>query len=155
MDILNHTPTKMKALTSVIAVSCILLSLSGCQKQTGGGVRKTAAKITSYGTSAGKQLKFVIFTDIAGGYISILEKGDWSGRLEPEEGLDVHYKGNLFGVVINGVKHKFTDGRIFLVETKGETLSVQQLNISIGSAPYDAEIDRIAELDIVQNFLNK
>ena len=102
MNILNHTPTKMKALTSVIAVSCILLSLSGCQKQMSGGVRKTAAKITSYGTSAGKQLKFVIFTDIAGGYTSIL--WDWSGRLEPKEGLDVHYKGNLFGVVINGVE---------------------------------------------------
>ena len=137
----------------MIAVSCILLSLSGCQKQMSGGVRKTAAKITSYGTSAGKQLEFVIFTDIAGDYNSIL--WDWSGRLEPKEGLDVDYKGNAFGVVINGVEHKFTDGRIFLVETKGETVSVQQLNISIGSAPYDAEIDRIAELDNVQNFLNK
>ena len=67
----------------------------------------------------------------------------------------MQYEGNSEGIVINGTEHKFADGRIFLVETKGGIVSVQQLNIAIGDAAFDAEIDRIALLDEVQTFLNK
>ena len=67
----------------------------------------------------------------------------------------MQYEGDSDGIAINGTEHKFTNGRVFLLETKGGTISVQQLNIPIGDAAYDAEIDRIVELEDVQEFLSK
>ena len=67
----------------------------------------------------------------------------------------MQYEGDSDGILIHGTKHKFADGRVFLVETKGGTVWVEQLNVPIGDANYDAEIDRIAELEDVQEFLSK
>ena len=66
----------------------------------------------------------------------------------------MQYQGDSDGIVINGAEHKFADGRVFLVETKGGAVSVQQLNFPIGDATYDAEIDRIVELEDVHEFLS-
>ena len=79
----------------------------------------------------------------------------WTGHIEPTKGLTVNYEGSADGLEINGTEHKFTTGRIFLVSTKGDTISVEQLNVPIGDAPYEAEIDRIIELKEVQEFLTK
>jgi DNA polymerase III sliding clamp (beta) subunit (PCNA family) len=57
--------------------------------------------------------------------------------------------------IIEGTEYKFANGRVFLVSTEGDKISVRQLDIPISDATYDAEIDRIAELEEVQEFLSK
>jgi hypothetical protein len=56
---------------------------------------------------------------------------------------------------INGTEYEFVKGRVFLVSTKEGRISVNQLDIPISDANYEAEVDRIAELEEVQEFLSK
>jgi hypothetical protein len=79
----------------------------------------------------------------------------WTGHIEPTKGLTVHYQGSADGLEINGTGYTFAKGRVFLVSTKQGSISVGQLDVPIGDAVYDAEIDRIVELDEVQKFLTK
>lgn len=153
MHTLNNTMIKMKKSLTLLAISSLLLSLTACQKQLGGGGRSLAGKDLAFGMSAGKKLGFVIFTDITGGATS--GGSSWTGSIKPKEGTAVEYEGNSESITINGGGFKFSNGRVFLVETKGGGVAVSQLNIPMGDATYDAEIDRISELDEVKEFLSK
>lgn len=76
------------------------------------------------------------------------------GELHPT-GPTVHYKRTSGGMDIEGTEYEFAKGRVFLVSTEEGRISVNQLDIPIGDAKYDAEMDRIAELEEVQEFLSK
>ena len=144
---------KIKKSMTLIVITSLLLSLTACQKQTGGGGRSLAGKDLAFGISADKKLGFVIFTDITGGANS--GGTSWTGSIESNDGPAVEYEGNSESITINGGGFKLSNGRVFLVETKEGGVSVSQRNIPIGDATYDAEIDRISELDEVKEFLSK
>jgi hypothetical protein len=151
---------RMKKLINLIAIAVILASIVGCKKEkTGGGSRSivagTTARASVYGISAGMKLGFVMFTDIPSDGANVSAGSTWTGHIEPTKGLAVNYEGSTDELKINGIEHEFAGGRIFLVSTTGDTLSIEQLNVPIGDAPYDAEIDRIVMLKEVQAFLIK
>ena len=146
----------MKRPLSLLAICAVLLSITGCQEKLGGGSSSIASGTTSktyvYGIRSGKQLGFVIFSDIAG---EASAGSSWTGYIKPKEGPTMEYQGDSNGVVINGTEYNFAQGRVFLAETKGGVVTVQQLNIVIGDAHYDAEMDSPRKHDEIQAFLNK
>lgn len=150
----------MKTFVNVIAIALILLSIVGCRKEeTGGGSRGIVvggiAREAVYGIRDRKELGFVMFTDLPSEGTSVSGGSTWTGQIKPTEGLTVSYGGSENGLEIDGTEYKFTDGRVFAVSTKGDTLSVDQLDVPIGGALYDAEIDRIVELKEVQAFYDQ
>jgi hypothetical protein len=150
----------MKRTVNAMAVVAILATMVGCgEEKTGGGGRSIVAGATArasvYGIRAGKELGFVIFTDIPSEGTKVSGGSNWAGRIEPTKGLTVEYKGTADKREINGTEYEFVNGRVFLVSTKGETLSVDQLDVPIDDVRYDAEMDRITELKEVQEFLTE
>jgi hypothetical protein len=145
------------------AISLILASSSGCGRGnvsgggTGGIGGGTTKKTVNYGWSgADGKLGFVIFTDLDSQKpLFGTASSGWTGSIEPPTGPTVHYKRTSGGMDIEGTEYEFAKGRVFLVSTKEGRISVDQLDIPIGDANYDAEIDRIAELEEVQEFLSK
>ena len=144
------------------AFSVILASSSGCGRgnvsggATGGIGGGTTKKTVNCGWSgADGKLGFVIFADLDSQKPIGTASSGWTGSIESPTGPTVHYKRTSGGMDINGTEYEFAKGRVFLVSTKEGRISVNQLDIPIGDAKYDAEIDRIAELEEVQEFLNK
>jgi hypothetical protein len=148
----------MKTFVNAIAIALLLASIVGCAKQSGGGSRSVVAgsvvRAAVYGFHA-ETLGFVVFTDIPTEGTNVSAGATWTGQIEPTQGLTVDYKGSADGLEINGTEYKFANGKVFLVSTKEGNVSVGQLNVPIGDAVYDAEIDRIVELEEVQEFLTK
>lgn len=146
-----------KNLVTLIAISAMLLSLAGCQEKLGGGVRSiavgTVSKDMVYGIRAGKKLGFVIFTNITGVGSSASGGSSWTGEIVPKEGMSVQYEGDSDGLAINKAGYKFTNGRVFLVETMGEKVAVQQLDIAIGDGDFEKEIDLLVKREEIQTFL--
>jgi len=151
----------MKALVNAIAIAVLLASSVGCGKLeiSGGGSRSIAAgaiaRAAVYGFRAEKELGFVLFTDIPSEGTSVSAGSTWTGQIEPTKGLAVDYKGSADGLEINGTEYSFANGRVFLVSTKEDNISVDHLDVPIGDAMYDAEIDRIVKLEEVQEFLTE
>ena len=65
----------------------------------------------------------------------------------------IQYAGDAGGLAINGTRYEFANGRVFVVTTIGGTVASQQLNIPIGNAPYDAEIDAIVKQPEIEQAL--
>ncbi len=149
----------MKPVVNLIAIAVLLALIVSCgeSEQTGGGSRGivagTIARAAVYGIRAETKLGFVIFTDIPTEGTIVSAGSTWTGRVEPTEGLTVNYEGSAAGPEINGTEYKFASGRLFLVSREEDSISVGQVNVPIGDAAYDAEIDRIVELQEVQEFL--
>lgn len=156
MNVPNDAVRKMKRSLSLFAICAVLLSNTGCQEKLGGGSSSIASGTTSktyvYGIRSGKRLGFVIFSDIAG---EASAGSSWTGYIKPKEGAVVEYKGDSDGIVINGTEHKFAKGRVFLAETTGGVVTVEQLDTEIGDAHYNAELDSLRKHDDIQAFLNK
>ena len=161
MNVPKHTAHRIKKPLNLIAICAILLSNTGCQEQLGGGNRSFSvdgapAKTAVYGIRAGNKLGFIIFTDnTEEGTIPDSWIPSWTGEIKPAKGLGVVYKGSHEGLDINGTAYKFVNGRVFLVSVREDNISVTQLNVSNDDATYDAEIDRIVELEELQEFLRK
>jgi hypothetical protein len=66
----------------------------------------------------------------------------------------VTYRATGDGLDINGTQYDYGSGRVFLVSNKDEKITVTQLDVAIGDADYDDEVDRIIEMDQVQEFVN-
>ena len=150
----------MQTIVKTIAIAWILVSIVGCAKdKTGGGSRGIVAggiaREAVYGILAGKELGFVMFTDLLSEGTSVSGGSTWTGKIKPTEGLTVSYRGSEDGLEIDGTEYTFVNGRVFTVSTKGDALSVDQLDTPIGDALYDAEIDRIVELKEVQAFYDQ
>ena len=140
--------------------AAILTSITGCGEfGSGGGSRSVLAEGNNteavYGFGEGKKLGFVMFTDIPSEGTVASAGSTWTGHIAPKEGQAVVYKGSADGLDINGTEYKFANGRVFLVSSKDDNISVSQLNVPIGDASYDSEIDRIAKTADVQAFLSK
>ena len=156
----------MKSMIGLTVISVVLAFSSGCGGDSGGGIGGSAYGVRG-GTAvcgysgANDRLGFVIFTDQGRGTIGTASSS-WRGSVKPVSGPTVHYDGSSGGIGIDGTKidiegteYKFANGRVFLVSTEADKISVRQLDIPISDARYDAEIDRIAELEEVQEFLSK
>jgi hypothetical protein len=141
--------------TAVVGISVLSVTMVGCER--GGGARGVAvgstSKVAVYGTHVKRRLGFVMFTDIPQHGTSVSAGSAWTGRVKPANGLTINYRGSAGGLEIDGTAYKFTEGRVFLVSTKEGKISVAQLDVPMSDAVYDAEIDRIAELSEVQEFL--
>ena len=147
-------------------ISMILVFSSGCGGGTNGGIGGSvygvdgSTAVCGY-SGANDRLGFVIFTDQGSGTIGTASSS-WRGSVKPVSGSTVHYDGSSGGIGIDGAKidiegteYKFANGRVFLVSIQGDKISVRQLDIPISDAKYEAEIDRISELEEVQEFLSK
>ena len=157
----------MKSTIGLTVISVMLVLGSGCgggsDGATGGGTGRVRGGTAVFGWSgANDRLGFVIFTDEGAPGTIGTASSSWRGSVKPVSGPTVHYDGSSGGIGIDGTKidiegteYKFANGRVFLVSTEGDKISVRQLDIPISDARYDAEIDRIAELDEVQEFLSK
>jgi len=155
----------MKSMTGLTVISVVLAFSSGCGVGSGGGIGGAVygvggTAVCGY-SGANDRLGFVIFTDQGRGTIGTASSS-WRGSLEPVSGPTVHYDGSSGGIGIDGTKidiegteYKFANGRVFLVSTEGDKISVRQLDIPISDARYDAEIDRISELEEVKEFLRE
>ena len=148
------------ARTRIFLAALVLASIIGCGKsESGGGSRSVLAGGTSteavYGIGEGKKLGFVMFTDIPSEGTVASAGSTWTGHIAPKKGQAVNYKGSADGLDINGTEYKFASGRVFLVSSKDDNISVSQINVPIGDASYDSEIDRIAKTADVQAFLSK
>ena len=148
---------KTKQIFRLFCIGIVLASISGCQEKLGGGSRSIVAGATAkqcvYGIRSGKELGFVVFTDLSSEGTKSSAGSTWTGTIEPTTGPAVQYEGDSNGLTINGTRYEFTDGRVFLVTTTGGTVSAKQLNIPIGSTQYDAEIDSISKRKEIQEFL--
>jgi len=152
------------------AMAVALSSIAGCGKlaetvgvhqsfaSIGGGCRSIDAgkspKEAVYGSCAG-QLAFVVFTDIQADGTTASGGSTWTGEIVPVKGMSVKYVGTTVGLAINGTDYKFASGRVFLVSTKADKLSVTQLDVPVGNGDYSSEIDRLAKTREVQEFLGK
>ena len=157
----------MKSMIGLTVISVMLVFSSGCGGGsvggTGGGTCGVSGGTAVYGWSgANDRLGFVIFTDQGAPGTIGTASSSWRGSVKPVSGPTVHYDGSSGGIGIDGTKidiegteYKFANGRVFLVSTEGDKISVRQLDIPISDAKYEAEIDRIAELEEVQEFLSK
>lgn len=150
----------MKRMISLTALSVILVFSGGCRKGTGGGTGSIPAGTTSntvnYGWSgADEKLGFIIITDLDNKNTIGSASATWSGSIKPTTGPTVRYESISGGLNINGTNYECANGRVFLASTKEGKVSVSQLDIPISDAKYDAEIDRIAELEEVKAFLSK
>ena len=156
----------MKRIIGLTAISVVLVFSSGCGGGNGagigGGVHSVGGgRAVSGFSGANDRLGFVIFTDQGRGTIGTASSS-WRGSVKPVSGPTVHYDGSSGGIGIDGTKidiegteYKFANGRVFLVSIEGDKISVRQLDIPISDANYEAEVDRIAELEEVQEFLSK
>ena len=155
----------MKSMIGLTVISAVLVFSSGCGGGSGGGIGGSTGGVGG-GTAvcgysgANERLGFVIFTDQGRGTIGTASSS-WRGSVKPVSGPTVHYDGSSGGIGIDGTKidiegteYKFANGRVFLVSIEGDNISVRQLDIPISDARYDAEIDRISELEEVQEFLS-
>ncbi len=147
----------IKALHGLLFISVFLVSLSGCSEKLGGGTRGIVAgatvKESVYGIRKGKELGFVIFTDLPSEGTRSSAGSNWTGHIKPASGPIVEYAGDSDGLTINGTRYEFTGGRVFLVTTSGGTVSAKQVNVEIGSASFDSEIDSITKQPEIQKFL--
>jgi hypothetical protein len=148
----------MKKTLNLTVISVMLVLLVGCGDQfgSGGGMRTivtgTTAKQAVYGIDGGKKLGFVIFTDQPAEGRSSSAGSSWTGELG---GPGVPYEGDSDELAIDGTRYKFANGRVFLVSSNDDGISVRQLNVPIGDATYKAEIERIAKLEDLREFLSK
>ena len=150
----------MKRIIGLTALSVILVLGGGCGKGSGGGTCSITAGKTAttanYGwDGADDKLGFVIFTDLDSQSTIGSASAKWRGYIKPTTGPTVRYESISGGLDINGTNYDFANGRVFLASTKEGKISVSQLAIPISDVKYDAEIDRIAELEEVQEFLSK
>ena len=145
----------------VATLSVILALSSGCgtSGKGGGGTRSITAGTTTttavYGWGADDKLGFVIFTDLDTPDTVGSASSKWTGYIESPTAPTVHYGHTSDGMDINGTEYKFANGRVFLVSAKEGSISVRQLDIPIGDLVYDTEIDRIAKLEEIQEFLDR
>jgi hypothetical protein len=141
----------------VFCTGILVAWTSGCGEQLGGGSRGIAAgatvKTSVYGIRKGKELAFVIFTDLSSAGTKTSGGSAWTGKIQPSTGPSVEYEGEADGLAINGTRYDFASGRVFLVTATGGTVSAQQLSIPIGSSRYDMEIDSISKRKEIQDFL--
>ena len=146
-----------------VASLCLILALSsgcGTSGKSGSGTRSISVGTTTttavYGWSgADDKLGFVIFADLDTPDNVASASAKWTGYIESPTGTTVHYSHTSGGMDINGTEYRFAQGRVFLVSAKEGSISVRQLDIPIRDAVYDTEIDRIAELETVQEFLSR
>jgi len=142
-----------------VVIAAILTLGVGCGEleRTGGGSRGVDAggitKEVVYGIRAGKKLGFAMFTDIPSEGTIVSAGSKWSGHIKPAEGLAVDYRAVAGGLEIHGTKYEFAEGRVFLVSTTEARISVDQLNVVIGEATFEAELDRVSKVEAVQGFL--
>jgi len=143
---------QMKGLLHLLAIWAISMSMAGCQEKRGGGLGSGKfSKSYVYGWSE-EQLEFVIFADIEG----IASAGSsWTGYIKSKEGLTLNYQGDADGVVIDGTRHEFTKGRIFLVATKSGTTVIEQLDLPIQNAHYKEELSAVKQRKEIQDFFSR
>lgn len=144
--------------SGIVFSGVALTMLIGCGKfQSGGGARSIVAGGTTteavYGFGQGKKLEFVLLTDISSEGATASAGSTWTGRITPRKGPTVEYQGSARGINVNGSQYDFTNGRVFLVSTKENTISIRQLNSPMKDADYKTEIDRIVKTEEVQTFL--
>jgi hypothetical protein len=154
----------MKSMIGLTVFSVVLVFSGGCGggsgEGIGGGVYGVGGGTAVCGYSgANDRLGFVIFTDQGRDTIGTASSS-WRGSVKTVSGPTVHYDGSSGGIGIDGSKidiegteYNFANGRVFLVSTEGDEISVRQLDIPLSDVRYDAEIDRIAALKEVQEFL--
>ncbi len=150
----------MQVAVTPIALALLLTVTPGCWKEkVGGGSRAilagSGATESVYGVRAGMQLGFLAITDIPGDGTTVSAGSTWTGQIRPTSGTALTYAGSADELVINGTEYPFADGRIFLVSTRGGTVSVDQPLIPVREANYDVEIERIVGLKVVQDFLTR
>lgn len=148
-----------KALTFTLVLPVMLAFYSGCNGfQRGGGSRSVKAGNTNtkavYGIGAGLKLEFLIVTDIDYDGTMASAGSTWTGEIAPLQGKKVTYRAIGDGLDINGTQYDYGSGRVFLVSNKDEKITVTQLDVAIGDADYDDEVDRIIAMEQVQEFLN-
>ena len=148
-----------KVLTFTLVLTAILACFAGCNGfQRGGGSRSVKAGNTNtkavYGIGVGLKLEFLIVTDIDSDGTVASAGSTWSGEIAPPQGRKVTYRATGNGLDINGTQYDYGSGRVFLVSNKDDKITVTQLDVAIGDADYDDEVDRIIEMEQVQEFLN-
>ena len=142
-----------------LILPAILVCVAGCNGfQRGGGSRSVKAGNTNtkavYGIGVGLKLEFLIVTDIDSDGTVASAGSTWAGEIAPPQGKKVTYRATGDGLDINGTQYDYGSGRVFLVSNKDEKITVTQLDVAIGDADYDDEVDRIIETEQVQQFLN-
>ena len=153
----SHIPNKVQTFSLVLPA--ILACVAGCNGfQRGGGARSVKAGNTNtktvYGIGLGLKLEFLIVTDIDSDGTVASAGSTWAGEIAPPQGKKVTYRAIGDGLDINGTQYDYGSGRVFLVSNKDDKITVTQINVAIGDADYDDEVDRIIEMEQVQEFLN-
>lgn len=147
-----------KVVTFALVLPVVLACVAGCNGfQRGGGSRSVKAGNTNtkavYGIGVGLKLEFLIVTDIDSDGTVASAGSTWAGEIAPPQGKKVTYRAIRDGLDINGTQYDYGSGRVFLVSNKDDKITVTQLDVAIGDADYDDEVDRIIEMDQVQEFL--
>ena len=162
----------MKTIIKLAVAYAILLIGVGCQeKNTAGGGASTfaagdavkQAKQAVYGTLGSgdnRKLAFVIFTDApedgvlssAASHSRLLSDPSWSGLLAAP---GVEYKADADGLAIEGARHEFAQGKVFLVSGKKVNLTVKQLDIPIGDGSYKEELERLKNHEELKGYLGE
>lgn len=162
----------MKTIIKLAAVCATLVFGVACQEKNVGGIGISTftageavkhSKEAVYGTLGSgdnRKLAFVIFTDAPddGGSSSAsvsnraLAGPSWSGLLAVP---GVEHKADADGLAIDGNRHEFAKGRVFLVSGKKDNLTVKQLDIPIGEGSYKEELERLKKSEELKDFLGQ
>lgn len=144
---------------SLLRLSILFLvstALSGCGEKIGSGSRTIASgdasKLMVFGIRKGKEIGFVIFTDVSSG--NAATSSTWAGTVQASNEPVIEYEGDATGLSINGNRYEFTAGRVFLAEAATGDFTVKQLNLPVGDAHYEEAIDSLLAEEAIENFLS-
>ena len=151
----------MKKVLQLLCACGVVTLISACQEREniGGGLRGigsgASAKASVYGIRAGHDLGFVIISDIASGEATSSAGSSWTGQIDPKSGgPSVNYEGDPTGITINGTRYEFINGRVFLVTTKGGSVTSRQIDVPFTAGDYEKDLDSLATHKEVEAFLD-
>lgn len=128
----------------------LTLTLGGCtNRKAGAGGRDTRSasgtRLTAlYGLKPEQRLGFLILVNFSTPGAATSASSKWVGSATHADGTSVAYEASLSGIEIDGTSFDFGEGRVFFAEAGTDAIEVHQLDLEIGKATLDEEIDRIA-----------
>lgn len=136
--------------TVLLAFFTLTLALAACSnRKVGAGGRDTKSasgvRLTAiYGLRAEERLGFLILVQFPTPGAATYASSKWVGSATHESGTTVAYEASLSDVDINGTTFVFDNGRVFFVKAGADSEEIHQLDLEVGAATYDAEIERLA-----------
>jgi hypothetical protein len=136
--------------SALLGLLTLVLTLMACSnRKAGAGGRDTKSasgtRLTAiYGLQPEQRLGFLILVKFPTPGTSTSASSKWVGSATDASGATIAYEASLTEIEVNGTSFDFDKGRVFFTKAEDGAVEIHQLDLELGVAPYDEEIDRIA-----------